>query len=85
MTHTAAWGDLAARLIVALAAAHCEVAASVGCALSRARTSMRADEMTCALPAVQLAQLVAAIDQAAQLDRALARYTGSDAQRFERT
>jgi hypothetical protein len=37
--------------IIALAAEHGEVAASVGCALSRARTGMRADEMTCALPA----------------------------------
>ena len=32
--------------IVALAKEHGEVAASVGCALSRARTGMRPDEMT---------------------------------------
>ena len=36
--------------IVALAKEHGEVAASVGCALSRARTGMRPDEMTLALP-----------------------------------
>jgi len=71
--------------IVALAAEHGEVAASVGCALSRARTGMRADEMTCALPAARLAELVAAVEAAAALDRAMARYAGSDAQRFETT
>lgn len=69
--------------IVALAAEHGEVAASVGCALSRARTGMRADEMTCALPAKRLAELVAAIEAAAELDRAMGRYAGSDAQRFD--
>jgi uncharacterized protein (DUF169 family) len=62
-----------------------EVAASVGCALSRARTGMRADEMTCALPAARLAALVDAIEAAAELDRAMARYAGGDAQRFART
>jgi uncharacterized protein (DUF169 family) len=71
--------------IVALAAEHGEVAASVGCALSRARTGMRADEMSCALPAARLAELVAAVEAAAELDRAMARYAGSDAQRFART
>lgn len=68
--------------IVALAAEHGEVAASVGCALSRARTGMRADEMTCALPAARLAELVVAVEAAADLDRAMARYAASDARRF---
>lgn len=68
--------------IVALAAEQGEVAASVGCALSRARTGMRADEMTCALPASRLAELVLAIEAAADLDRAMARYAASDARRF---
>lgn len=39
--------------IVAVAKEQGEVAASVGCALSRARTGMRAAEMTCAIPAGQ--------------------------------
>jgi len=59
--------------IVALAAEHGEVAVSVGCALSRARTGMRADEMTCALPAARLAELVAAVEAAAELDRTMTR------------
>ena len=71
--------------IIALAAERGEVAASVGCALSRARTGMGADEMTCALPAARLGELVAAIEGAAELDRAMARYAGNDAQRFQRT
>lgn len=70
--------------IVPLAAQHGEVAASVGCALSRARTGMRADEMTCAFPAARLAELVAVVEAAAELDRAMARYAGTDARRFER-
>jgi len=68
--------------IVAMAKERGEIAASVGCALSRARTGMRADEMTCALPASRLGELVAAIEATADLDRAMARYAGVDAQRF---
>lgn len=70
--------------IVALAAEQGVVAASVGCALSRARTGMRADEMTCALPAARLGEIVGLVEAAADVDRAMARYAGADAQRFER-
>jgi hypothetical protein len=45
---------------------------------------MHADEMTCALPAARLGELVAVIEAAAELGRALARNAGSDAHRFER-
>lgn len=69
--------------IVALAKERGELAASVGCALSRARTGMRADEMTCALPAARLVEIVETIEAAAALDRAMARYAGADARRFE--
>lgn len=68
--------------IVAIAKESGEVAASVGCALSRARTGMTSEEMTCALPAAKLASLVSAIEAAAELDRAMARYAGEDAKRF---
>ncbi|MGZ4525720.1 MAG: hypothetical protein ACXVX7_04510 [Mycobacterium sp.] len=44
--------------IVAVAKEQGEVAASVGCALSRARTGMRAEEMTCAIPAGNLGDVV---------------------------
>lgn len=69
--------------IIAIAKEQNEIAASVGCALSRARTGMRAEEMTCALPASRLAEIVAAVEAAADLDRAMARYAGADARRFD--
>ncbi|MDA8295764.1 MAG: DUF169 domain-containing protein [Actinomycetota bacterium] len=57
-------------------------AASVGCALSRSRTGMRPEEMTCALPAARLAEAVEAIEQTAAVDSGVARYAASDARRF---
>lgn len=68
--------------IVALAKQHGEVAASVGCALSRARTGMRPDEMTCALPAERLAEVVDAVERTAQVDTVVAKYAAEDARRF---
>ena len=46
--------------------------------LSRART----EEMTCALPAASLGEIVADIEAAAELDRAMARYASADARRL---
>jgi len=43
---------------------------------------MTSEEMTCALPAAKLPSLVAAIEDAAELDRAMARYASEDARRF---
>jgi uncharacterized protein (DUF169 family) len=68
--------------IVAIAKQDKVPAASVGCALSRARTSMTPDEMTCALPAGSLAEIVAAIKQTAETDAVVARYAAQDARRF---
>ena len=68
--------------IVAIAKESGVPAASVGCALSRARTGMRAEEMTCALPAARLREIVAAVEAAAGLDRTMARYASADARRF---
>ncbi len=68
--------------IIAIAKEQGVPAASVGCALSRARTGMKPEEMTCALPGVRLRALVAKIEAAAQLDRAMARYASADARRF---
>jgi uncharacterized protein (DUF169 family) len=69
--------------IIAIAMESGEIAASVGCALSRARTGMRSDELTCAIPASRLADIVPAIEATANLDRAMASYVGTDAQRFD--
>ena len=68
--------------IVALAKEHGEAAASVGCALSRARTGMRADEMTFAFPAGRLPEVVDAVQRTCAVDTTVARYAAEDARRF---
>jgi uncharacterized protein (DUF169 family) len=68
--------------IVALAKEHGEVVASVGCALSRARTGMRPDEMTLALPGSRLAEVTAAVERTAAIDTVVAKYAAEDARRF---
>ncbi len=68
--------------IVAVAKEQGAVAASVGCALSRARTGMRPDEMTVALPGSRLAEVAAAVERAAAIDTAVAKYAADDARRF---
>jgi uncharacterized protein (DUF169 family) len=69
--------------IVAIAKELGQPAASVGCALSRVRTGMPATEMTCAIPAASLAELVIAIRRNAEADTTVARYAGEDALRFK--
>ena len=60
-----------------------QVAVSVGCALSRARTGMQATEMTCAIPARRLAEVLDEVEQTSQIDTMVARYAGEDARRFQ--
>jgi uncharacterized protein (DUF169 family) len=69
--------------IVAIAKEQQRPAASMGCALSRARTGMGAYEMACALPGARLDEIVAAIETAASVNTTVARYAAVDAQRFE--
>src|SRR4051812_8894062 len=71
--------------IVAVAKEQNRPAASVGCALSRARTGIAATEMTCALPAVRLDEFLDAIEAAAGVDATVARYAAEDALRFAAT
>lgn len=68
--------------IVAIAKEQNEVAASVGCALSRVRTGMPATEMTCAIPGGRVADVLDAIEHNAVADAAVARYASEDALRF---
>ena len=68
--------------IVAIAKEQGVAAASVGCQLSRVRTGMPNSEMTCAIPAGQLSQVVERIEHAGQADRAVAGYAAEDARRF---
>jgi len=68
--------------IVALAKEKGEVAASLGCTLSRARSGMPGDEMTCAIPATRLAEVVESIEATARVDAIAASYAAADAERF---
>jgi uncharacterized protein (DUF169 family) len=68
--------------IVAMAKEHGEVAASVGCALSRVRTEMPSTDHTCAIPASRLGEVVEALERTAEIDAVVARYAAEDARRF---
>lgn len=68
--------------IVALAKEHAQVAASVGCALSRARTKMGPDEMTVAVPGERLGEVTDAVERTAAVDVEVAKYAAEDARRF---
>src|SRR4051812_30861693 len=70
--------------IVAVAKEHGEVAASVGCMLSRQRTGMPSEQMTCAIPAARLADVVERVQATAATDAVVARYASQDATRFGR-
>jgi len=68
--------------IIAVAHEHGRVAASVGCALSRARTGMGAHALTCAIPAGIAAEVTGLVERAAGVDAVVTRYAAMDAQRF---
>ena len=68
--------------IVAIAKQQGEAAASVGCQLSRVRTEMPNSEMTCAIPAAQLPDLLERLERTAAADRAVAQYAAEDKARF---
>jgi uncharacterized protein (DUF169 family) len=68
--------------IVALSKETGVPAVSLGCALSRARTGMRPEEMTCAFPAATFAGFVDQIEATAATDSVVAKYATDDARRF---
>ncbi|MER5794797.1 DUF169 domain-containing protein [Streptomyces sp. NPDC001980] len=59
-----------------------QVAVSPGCAVSRARTGLPAQEMTCALPAARLPAVIDRLRQAVAADQAVADYAATDRRRF---
>jgi uncharacterized protein (DUF169 family) len=67
--------------IVPLAVAG-EIAASVGCALSRVRTGMKPHEMTCAIPAARAEEFLDALRRTVAADATVATYAGEDKRRF---
>ncbi len=68
--------------IIPIAKERDEVALSVGCMLSRVRTGMPNTEMTCAIPARRLAEVVERLEQTCGADNAVAAYASRDAARF---
>jgi uncharacterized protein (DUF169 family) len=68
--------------IVAMAKEHSQPAASVGCMLSRVRTGMSNGEMTAALPASQLPEIVGRLQRAESIDGTVGRYAAEDSRRF---
>ncbi len=57
-------------------------AVSVGCMLSRVRTGMNNNEMTCAIPFGQLKDIIEALTEVCAADRMVAGYASQDAARF---
>jgi len=58
------------------------IAASMGCALSRARTGMGDDELTVAVPGHRVEELVEALRRVCRADEAVAGYAMADLTRF---
>lgn len=58
------------------------IAASMGCALSRARTGMGDDEMTVAVPGDRVEELVGSLQSVAKADSAVVGYAKADMERF---
>lgn len=68
--------------IIAMAKEQDQVAVSVGCMLSRVRTGMPNTEMTCAIPAGRLQEVVQRLGVAAGADKKVAEYAAEDCKRF---
>ena len=68
--------------IVAAAHEQGAVVASVGCMLSRVRTGMPDDQLSCALPASRLAEVTASIQRTAAVDATVGAYAKADSERF---
>jgi len=71
--------------VIALAKEQDQVAASLGCTLSRTRTGLPGDEMTCAIPANRLAEVVRSVATTARIDAVAESYAAVDLSRFAET
>jgi uncharacterized protein (DUF169 family) len=70
--------------IIPIAKEQNEIAVSVGCMLSRVRTGMSNNEVTCAIPVGRVAALIERLRSARAADNAVAAYAAEDANRFGR-
>ena len=68
--------------IIAAAKEQGDVVASVGCIASRTRTGMPSSEMTCAIAAGRLHEVIDAVRTTAGIDSQVASYASTDAVRF---
>jgi uncharacterized protein (DUF169 family) len=68
--------------IIPMAREQGQIAMSTGCILSRVRTGMRPDEMTCTLPASRLAEVVDKLEARRIANAAVASYASKDVARF---
>ena len=70
--------------IIPIAKEHGEIAVSVGCMLSRVRTGLSNNEVTCAIPTTRLAALIESLHKARAADNLVAAYAAQDSRRFNR-
>jgi uncharacterized protein (DUF169 family) len=70
--------------IIPIAKESGEIAMSVGCMLSRVRTGMSNNEVTCAIPASRVSLLIERLRAARAADNAVAAYAAEDSRRFGR-
>ena len=68
--------------IIPIAREQKQPAVSVGCMLSRVRTGMNNNEMTCAIPFDQLPQVIESLSEVCAADRLVAAYASEDSARF---
>jgi len=68
--------------IIPMAKEQNEIAMSTGCMLSRVRTGMAPDEMTCTIPANRLAEVVQKLETRKTANAAVSAYANQDARRF---
>ena len=69
--------------IIGIAKEHGEVTVSVGCMLSRVRTGIPNNEVTCAVPGSKLLQVVEALRESKVADMLVASYASEDSKRFQ--
>jgi uncharacterized protein (DUF169 family) len=70
--------------IIPIAKESGEIAVSLGCMLSRVRTGMSNNEVTCAIPASRVPSLIERLRAARAADNAVAAYAAEDSRRFAR-
>jgi uncharacterized protein (DUF169 family) len=68
--------------IVAVAKQEHEVAVSVGCRLSRTRTAMSENDMTCTIPGDRLFEVISQLQSTTAASAIVAAYAAEDARRF---